>query len=413
MQTLERNISRCRIYWLDGEKMKTNLIVLYFDLPLKRETATKTALLAEVLKQGCASYSTQRQLAQKAENLYGAIWDINVVKKGDRQLLVCSLEVPKLVPLEEGLDFIRELLLNPKIEMGGFPKETVERQKDVLTKRIQAQKDDKRAYARKRCLEETAKGTPFAISGDGYAEDIPNITPMNLYEYYLKLIQDASVKVVFCGEEADKQTIAKCRKWFPGGQAETVMLENSYQFPKEPVFVKETMDVTQSRMLMAFDTGVRGAGRHYAEALTLNQLLGGGPDSALFREIREKQGLCYDVKSYYYFPAGLLFVQMGIKKKDAKQASKSVVKELGKIEDELISGAELGHSKKMLIDEYALLADQPWALADYFTEQILAGNTRSLNHLQEKIDLVRVEDIAKVAGNLELKAVYLLSGEEA
>lgn len=37
---------RCRIFFAEGQKFRTNLLVLFFDLPLKRETATKTALLA-------------------------------------------------------------------------------------------------------------------------------------------------------------------------------------------------------------------------------------------------------------------------------------------------------------------------------------------------------------------------------
>lgn len=35
---------RCRIFFAEGQKFRTNLLVLFFDLPLKRETATKTAL---------------------------------------------------------------------------------------------------------------------------------------------------------------------------------------------------------------------------------------------------------------------------------------------------------------------------------------------------------------------------------
>ena len=32
---------RCRIFFAEGQKFRTNLLVLFFDLPLKRETATK------------------------------------------------------------------------------------------------------------------------------------------------------------------------------------------------------------------------------------------------------------------------------------------------------------------------------------------------------------------------------------
>lgn len=70
---------RCRIFFAEGQKFRTNLLVLFFDLPLKRETATKTALLAEVLRQGEDPTGAARQ----AELLFGAHWDISVVKRGD------------------------------------------------------------------------------------------------------------------------------------------------------------------------------------------------------------------------------------------------------------------------------------------------------------------------------------------
>lgn len=92
---------RCRIFFAEGQKFRTNLLVLFFDLPLKRETATKTALLAEVLRQGEDPTGAARQ----AELLFGAHWDISVVKKGERQLLLFSLEALKNVETEEMLAF--------------------------------------------------------------------------------------------------------------------------------------------------------------------------------------------------------------------------------------------------------------------------------------------------------------------
>lgn len=60
---------RCRIFFAEGQKFRTNLLVLFFDLPLKRETATKTALLAEVLRQGEDPTGAARQ----AERILGRI----------------------------------------------------------------------------------------------------------------------------------------------------------------------------------------------------------------------------------------------------------------------------------------------------------------------------------------------------
>lgn len=202
---------RCRIFFAEGQKFRTNLLVLFFDLPLKRETATKTALLAEVLRQGEDPTGAARQ----AELLFGAHWDISVVKKGERQLLLFSLEALKNVETEEMLAFLRERLFAPL--QNGFTEKTVERQKKILRQKLENQKDDKKAFARRRALEETAKGTALAISGDGYAEDLEEIGAEGLLAFYRELLETARVKVFFCGEK--DEALLSLRQNFKGKAA--------------------------------------------------------------------------------------------------------------------------------------------------------------------------------------------------
>ena len=202
---------RCRIFFAEGQKFRTNLLVLFFDLPLKRETATKTALLAEVLRQGEDPTGAARQ----AELLFGAHWDISVVKKGGRQLLLFSLEALKNVETEEMLAFLRERLFAPL--QNGFTEKTVERQKKILRQKLENQRDDKKAFARRRALEETAKGTALAISGDGYVEDLEEISAEGLLAFYRELLETARVKVFFCGEK--DEALLSLRQNFKGKAA--------------------------------------------------------------------------------------------------------------------------------------------------------------------------------------------------
>ena len=169
MAALEKYLPRCRIFLLDGEKFRTNLFVFFFDLPLRRETATKTALLAEVLKR-----DHWQEKAIRGEELYGALWDISVVKKGDRQLLLFSLETLKTVDTEDAVAFLKEMLLG-SLREGDFSEKMVERQKEILWRKLKSLQDDKKAFARKRIAEETAEGTAYGISGDGYEAELEEI----------------------------------------------------------------------------------------------------------------------------------------------------------------------------------------------------------------------------------------------
>lgn len=406
MAALEKYLPRCRIFLLDGQKFRTNLLVVFFDLPLTRESATKVSLLAEVLKRGEKPAKPGRQ----AEELYGALWDISVVKKGDRQLLLFSLETLKAVEMEDALSFLRERIFRP-LEKGAFAEKAVERQKKILRRKLDALKDDKKAFARKRALEETAEGTAFAISGDGYGEDLDEINAKNLFSFYQKLMETAEVKIFFCGEKEEKAKVLSLRQSFQGRAAVVEKKAHDEDKQESPRFIQERTDAEQARLLLGFEGDTENSPRQ-AALLLLNQLLGGDPDSVLFRKVREEQGLCYDIKSYRYPLSPYLFIQAGIRAEDAKVTGKLILNCLDRMKEEGVSEEKLQQAKDNIIRDYDGLADSPWAMVDFFAEQALQGKELSTERFLRYIERTEMEDILRAAKHLKLKTVYLLSGKE-
>ena len=404
MAAIEKYLPRCRIFLLDGEKFRKNLLVLFFDLPLKRETATKTALLAEVLKR-----TNWKETARQAEELYGALWDVSVVKKGSRQLLLFSLEILKNVDTEEAVSVLKKMVLQ-SLEKGEFSEKEVKRQKEILGRKLKSLQDDKKAYARKRVLEETAEGTDYAISGDGYAEDLEEISAKKLFTFYRDLAEQAEVKIFFCGGKEEKTKILELRQEFPG-KILWKEKEEQEQPKNGPRFLQETAKMEQARLAMGFSADVENGHREVA-LLLMNQLLGGSPDSLLFQKIREEKGLCYDVKSYLEPLSPYLFVQAGIRAEDAKEAGKLVLKAIEQLKNEGISEEKLEQAKESLLRNYDGLADSPWTMVDFFAEQALKGNPLTTEKFLRQVERIDMENIIRAANHLELKVVYLLSGKE-
>ena len=399
----EKYLPRCRIFLLDGKKFRTNLFVLFFELPLKRETATKTALLAEVLKG-----QNWTETTKQAEELYGALWDISVVKKGDRQLLLFSLETLKAVDVEEALSFFRNRILQP-LE-GPFGEKIVERRKEILRRRLKGLQDDKKAYARKRAMEETAEGTAYAVPADGYIEDLQEISAKSLFAFYRDMVEQAEVKVFFSGEKTEKDKVLSLRQDFPG----KVLYKEKEETDKPkngPRFVQEKARVEQARLVLGFSADMETGSRQTA-LLVLNHLLGGSPDSLLFQTVREEQGLCYDVKSYLEPMSPYLFVQAGIKAEAARETGKLVLKAIEQLKKDGVSEEKLEQAKENILRNYDGLADSPWAMVDFFAEQALQGKPLTTEKFLRQIERTGVEDIIRAANHLELKVVYLLSGKE-
>lgn len=404
MAVIEKYMPRCRIFLLDGEKFRTNLFVLFFDLPLKRETVTKTALLAEVLKR-----QNWTETARRAEELYGALWDISVVKKGDRQLLLFSLETVKTVDTEDAIFFLKSMILQ-SLKKGSFSGKEVERQKEILRRKLISLQDDKRAFARKRVSEETAEGTAYGISGDGYAEDLDEISEKRLFLWYQNIVEKAEVKVFFCGDKAEKPKVLSLRQDFPG-KVPFSEKEEQKSSKNGPRFLQETARMEQARLAMGFSADVETNHRQ-AALVMLHYLLGGSPDSLLFQKIREEKGLCYDVKSYLEPMCPYLFVQAGIRAEDAKETGKLVLKCIEQLKKEGVSEEKLEQAKENILRNYESMADSPWAMVDFFAEQALQGKELTTEKFLRQIEWTEAEDILRAAEHLELKVVYLLSGKE-
>lgn len=412
MRNLERYMPRCRIFLLDGEKFRTNLLTVFFDLPLKRETATKTALLAELLKRGCEPYPSPQALAKRAEELYSALWDVSVVKKGCRQLLLFSIETLKAVDVEESVNFLRDLILRPLTAQGAFPEEAVERQKKILRRRLRNLQDDKREFARRRALEETAAGTPWAISGDGYEEDLESINGKALYEYYCGLLQEERVMVFFCGDSEERGKILALRKSFPGRVVQSEGEDDMEERGGTPHFIRERKEGRQARLVLGFGAEDMTDGKSRAALLVMNRLLGGDPDSRLFQEIREEKGLCYDVKSFCYPLSPWLFVQAGIREEDGRETAGSVMKNIEALQKEGVPPEKLEQAKEALLREYSGMEDQPWAMIDFFADQALQRRELSAEKFLRRIERISEEDVRRAAGRLRLKTIYLLGGRE-
>ena len=88
MKTEKSELSKgVSVRFLETDKFKTNVMSVYFRLPLCRETVTKAALLPRVLKRGTVKFPTMSELSGRAEELYGATIGADTGKRGDLLLL--------------------------------------------------------------------------------------------------------------------------------------------------------------------------------------------------------------------------------------------------------------------------------------------------------------------------------------
>ena len=405
----KKQIQQCDIHFLEGQSFKTNIIAILLRIPLTRQNTTKTALLAEVLKNGCQQYPSRKAVNEKMDDMMGSVFDISILKKGQEQILFFYLEMVKGELLKKGFEFLQNMIFSPLEERKGFPKNMVEREKKILAEKIKGRQDDKKEYAKLRCLEEMCKENTFGIFADGYQEDLKEIDEMILLLHYKNMLKHAKVEIFLTGNAEQKQDMISMAKKMPFQsdflwQAETISVKKKKEITK----VQETLSIAQSRIVLGFDTNVLPEKKEFSSLLVCNELFGGSPASLLFQNVREKEGACYDISSFLFRLYPILMVKAGIEKQYYQKAVEVIQNSLKILQEQQVEKQDLQQAKESIIRYYISMKDSQTALMDFsFNEWILKTN-RSIEQFVKEIENVTQKEVQKRAKELTLNTIYFL-----
>ncbi|MFH1867246.1 MAG: pitrilysin family protein [Patescibacteria group bacterium] len=105
----------------------------------------------------------------------------------------------------------------------------------------------------------------------------------------------------------------------------------------------------------------------------LSVILGGNMSSRLFSRLREREGLCYFVKSLVqaYENAGVLSVQAGLDKARLPRAVKLIREELERVTKQPIPAAEITKAKEYLRGKFLLALEDSAGVAEFLGKQIM------------------------------------------
>ena len=161
------------------DKFKNNLISVSFQSEINRKTVTERSLLPYVLRSATEKYPSKKEINTYLESLYGASLSTTVEKRGQTHNIkfYLSLANEKFLGnreplLEEGVELLKEVILNPLIVNGAFKEQVVEVEKRLLKEYIESIYDDKVSYALQKLVENMCKGEVFSTNSIGYVEDL-------------------------------------------------------------------------------------------------------------------------------------------------------------------------------------------------------------------------------------------------
>lgn len=410
-----------KIHKIETNQFKTNLYAVFLATPLKRENVTKDALIAAVLRRGTKNIISQDKISKELEEMYGASFDCGIEKTGDNHIIKFYLEAlnEEFLPEKEELtqkciNILLDIVTNPFVENNGFKQEYVDGEKENLKQIINGKIDNKARYSLDRCIEEIFKGEPYVLYKYGYVEDLEKITPQNLYEYYKELIKNCKIDIYYSGIFDNDNTEKIIEKRLQENNIESrnaeYVINNEMTEKKqksETKTVEESMDVTQGKLVLGLQIDDNNKNSRFA-ASVYNAILGGGANSKLFQNVREKNSLAYTASSSYIRTKNVILVHCGIDIEKYEKALETIKEQIEDMKKGNFTDKDIEDAKKLIISSVKSISAEQDTEITYDYGQELSNEHTTIKDYQQNIEQVKREQIVDIANKININTIYFL-----
>ena len=403
------------------DKFKTNLISVSFQSEINRKTVTERSLLPYVLRSATEKYPSKKEINAYLESLYGASLSTTVEKRGKTHNVkfYLSLANEKFLGnreplLEEGVELLKEVILNPLIVNGAFKEQVVEVEKRLLKEYIESIYDDKVSYALQKLVENMCKGEMFSTNSIGYVDDLNHINGQTLMSAYQQMLNENQISITVVGDIEHEKVyeIFKDHFDFQHRSINLTVIDSEDKEINDIQVIKEEQDIAQGKLNIGYRTHTRIGDEDYLPLLVFNGMFGGYAHSKLFMNVREKASLCYYCASRLDNYKGVMYVYSGIESENYEKAVKIIDEQLKDMIAGNFTDKEIELAKKSLINSKLESMDQASGMMAHEALNKLLKEPLTVEEWVNEVNSVTSEQIIAVAKKIKEDTIFFLTGKE-
>ena len=417
MQVIDKDLGSFKVHLIKTDLFKTITMKVMFHTPIIKEDITKRNILSDILLTSSRKYATRRDLNIKSEELYAA--DIYTSNQRIGNYITTSFILQTLNDkyTEDGnfassVEFLHEIIFNPDLIDNKFKDEKLELVKSNAKIALESIKENSANYSIIRLKEEYDNKSSVSYRMTGYLDDLEKINTQNLYDYYEKMIENDYVDIFVIGNINIKELLLIIKKYFKFRKVKKrkKSYELDYHLPRKKVkTIKEVTSNNQAKLAIALSISkLKDFDKKYS-LLILNIILGGTADSKLFKEVREKNSLCYTIRSSYSRLDNLMIISAGIDNINYDKVLDLINKILDDIKKGKFNESDISVAKEYYNSLTESIVESPARLInESFSEKILGVD--SLEKRKENINKITKKDIIRVSKKLNIDTIFLLEG---
>lgn len=300
--------------------------------------------------------------------------------------------------LKLALDVLSDMVLNAK-----FDPNDIQKERFVILQEIKMYKDQPDQYVDELLSELLWPQQTLGIPLVGTLKTVNSLDRKDIMEYKDRTYNPSNITIVACGDVDLNILFGSCDKIFLKKKAGRIYnyekMKISQDAPKAKIFNKDT---EQTHIAIGFHSLSRGNPARYAMDL-LNIVLGANMSSRLFHELREKRGLAYEIGSHvnYYADGGTAVIEAGVDNRKISKAIKLVLKELSKLNNNLITREEFKRSREYYQGHLLFLLEDTVSHMLWLGNKIVIGDEPiDADEILSKVKKVTRDDIFKLSSEV-------------
>ncbi|MDI6617929.1 MAG: pitrilysin family protein [Clostridiales bacterium] len=311
---------------------------------------------------------------------------------------------------EQIIEIISDMLMN-----SAFPRREFNLEKKVISEEIKMEKDDCENAAYSGLYKTVFKENWYKYNITGTRKTLMHLKRDAAKKFYKENYVPGNVCICTASSFPHEQMAAMVYKYFGGwhGEKTKQIVSIPRDFSNRKV-LRHKKGITQSHIVYGFDINSLDKKERIALAL-LNKKFGSGPNSVLFRELRDLKGYAYNVYSDIDFipEIRMLYIYAAVSCENLKNSLNII----DSIVDRFSAGniylneGNLRMIKDMFITEIEIAMESSEQMIDYLLEgQLNYNNPKEYEKDLSIMEDVHIEDLKNTAKQvLQKPVIYILN----
>ena len=347
-------------------------------------------LAAAVMTKGTKKYSAQ-ELAQ--------LMDENgiIIEPGcSEDFFVINVQTTT-AQLDKTMEILDEIMNNAT-----FDDYEIEKKRSEILNKIRQRRDVPMNVALENFKTIIFEGSVYSHSNKILEKTLPTIQKEDIVKYYNKVLDSKNVIISINGNVDPQKMITEFGSILKDKNAPAVNYAN-YKVTKatEPKTASQTIkDLKTSWLFIGWQTSGVQNKKDFVTLKVMNTILGSGMSSRLFKNLREQDGLAYQLGSSYspQMLAGTFFAYIGTNPDTLDYSREKILKEIERLKMEFVSDTELQDAKDRLKGSFIIAMETNAEKASNIgIFETYGFGYDFLNEYIKMIDEVTASDIISVA----------------